>query len=103
MLIKCFNHPWSVYSKKKIGMLFTIWKKCSPDQQGVRRGRVGRGGDLVMAEGIVILGKRLSRAIIDFDEDAYKYLGVLEGHKIKHSEMKRIIEKGYFRRVRKNL
>ena len=64
---------------------------------------MGGGGGLVMAEGTVIPGKRLSRAIIDFDEDAYKYIGVLEGHKIKHTEMKRRIEKGYFRRVRKIL
>ena len=35
------------------------------------------------------------------DEDAYKYLGVLEGDEIKHTQMKRRIEGEYFRRVRK--
>ena len=32
---------------------------------------------------------------------AYKYLGVLEGDEIKHTQMKRRIEAEYFRRVRK--
>ena len=32
---------------------------------------------------------------------AYKYLGVLEGDEIKHTQMKRRIEEEYFRRVRK--
>ena len=35
----------------------------------------------------------------DGDVDAYNYLGMLEG--VKHTEMKRRIEKEYFRRVRK--
>ena len=39
----------------------------------------------------------------DGDVDAYKYLGMLEGDEIKHTEMKRRIEKKYFRRVRKIL
>ena len=37
------------------------------------------------------------------DVDAYKYLGVLEGDEIKHTQMKRRIEGEYFRRVRKYL
>ena len=37
----------------------------------------------------------------DGDVDAYNYLGMLEG--VKHTEMKRRIEKEYFRRVRKIL
>jgi len=41
-----------------------------------------------MAEGIV----NPSRAINDCDADGYKYLGVLEGDKIKHT-----ILSGYFR------
>ena len=32
------------------------------------------------------------------DVDAYKYLGVLEGDEIKHTQMKRRIEEEYFRR-----
>lgn len=40
-----------------------------------------------MEEGIVIPGKRLSRAINDCDADAYKYLGMLDGDNIKHTEM----------------
>ena len=47
----------------------------------------GEGGGLVMEEGIVIPGKRLSRAINDCDADAYKYLGMLDGDNIKHTEM----------------
>ena len=39
----------------------------------------------------------------DSNVDAYKYLGVLEGDEIKHTEMKRRIEKEYFRCVRKIL
>ena len=45
------------------------------------------GGVLVMEGGIVIPGKRLSRAINDCDADAYKYLGMLDGDNIKHTEM----------------
>ena len=45
------------------------------------------GGGLVMEGGIVISGKRLSRAINDCDADAYKYLGMLDGDNIKHTEM----------------
>ena len=48
---------------------------------------VGGGGGLVMEGGIVIPGKRLSRAINDCDADAYKYLGMLDGDNIKHTEM----------------
>ena len=32
----------------------------------------------------------------DGNVDAYKYLGMLEGDEIKHTEMKRRIEKEYF-------
>ena len=39
----------------------------------------------------------------DSNVDAYKYLGVLEGDEIKHTEMKRRIEKEYLRCVRKIL
>ena len=39
----------------------------------------------------------------DSHVDAYKYLGVLERDEIKHNEMKRRIEKEYFRCVRKIL
>lgn len=42
---------------------------------------------LVMEGRIVIPGKRLSRAINDCDADAYKYLGMLDGDNIKHTEM----------------
>ena len=59
--------------------------------------------NLVKSEGIVIPGERLIRAMNDGDVDAYKYLGVLEGHEIKHTEMKRRIEKEYFLRTRKIL
>ena len=38
----------------------------------------------------------------DGNVDAYKYLGMLEGDEIRHTEMKRI-EKEYFRHVRKIL
>ena len=56
---------------------------------------------LVKSEGIVISGERLIRATNDGDTDAYKYLRMLEGDEIKHTEMKRRIEKKYFRRVRR--
>ena len=39
----------------------------------------------------------------DSNVDAYKYLGVLEGDEIKHTEMKLRIGKEYFRCVRKIL
>ena len=54
--------------------------------------------NLVKSEGIVIPGERLIRAMNDGDVDAYKYLGVIEGDEIKHTEMKRI-EKEYFLHV----
>ena len=56
---------------------------------------------LVESKGIVISGERLIRAMNDGDADAYKYLRMLEGDEIKHTEMKRRIEKEYFRRVRR--
>ena len=37
------------------------------------------------------------------DEEAYKYLGVLENDKIKSTEMKDILRQEYFRRVKKIL
>ena len=64
---------------------------------------VTKRGKLVKSEGIVILGERLIRAMNDGDVDAYKYLRVLEGDEIKHTDKKRRIEKEYFRRVRKIL
>ena len=39
----------------------------------------------------------------DGNVDAYKYLGMLKGDEIKHTEVNRRIEKEYFRRVRKIL
>ena len=39
----------------------------------------------------------------DGDVDAYKYLWVLEGDEIKHTDMKRRIEKEYLRPVQKVL
>ena len=62
-----------------------------------------KSGKLVKSEGIVISGERLIRAMNDGDVDAYKFLGVLEGDEIKHTEMNRRIEKEYFRLVRKIL
>ena len=58
---------------------------------------------LVKSEGVVIPDGRLIRAMNYGDVDAYKYLGLLEGNEIKHTEMKRRIEEEYFRRVRKIL
>ena len=48
---------------------------------------------LVKSEGIVISGERLIRATNDGDTDAYKYLRMLEGDEIKHTDKKRRIEK----------
>ena len=53
---------------------------------------VKKKGKLVTTEGIAIPGERLIRAMNEGDVDAYKYLGVLEGEEIKHTEMKRRIE-----------
>ena len=58
-------------------------------------------GKLVKSEGIVIPGERLIRAMNDGVVDAHKYVRMLEGDEIKHTEMKRRIEKEYFRRVRR--
>ena len=60
---------------------------------------VKKRGKLVTTEGIAIPGERLIRAMNEGDVDAYKYLGVLEGEEIKHTEMKRRIEKEHFRRA----
>ena len=60
-------------------------------------------GKLVKSEGIVISGERLIRAMNDGDVAACKFLGMLEGDEIKHTEMNRRIEKGNFRLVRKIL
>ena len=62
-----------------------------------------KSGKLVKSEGIVISGERLILAMNDGDVDAYKFLGMLEGDEIKHTEMNRRIEKEYFRLVRKIL
>ena len=73
--------------------LLILWQNVNANQVPsvlitleVVRG-VGGGGVLVMEGGIVIPGKRLSRAINDCDADAYKYLGMLDGDNIKHTEM----------------
>ena len=60
-------------------------------------------GKLVKSEGIVIPGERLIGAMNDGDVDAYKFLGMLEGDEMKHTEMNRRTEKEYFRLVRKIL
>ena len=49
----------------------------------------------------VISGERLIRGMNYGYVDAYKYLRMLEGDEIRHTEMKRRIEKEYFRRVRR--
>ena len=57
---------------------------------------VMKRGKLVKSESIVVLGERLIRAMIDGDVDAYKYLGVLEGDEIKHTEMKKELRRNTF-------
>ena len=59
-------------------------------------------GKLVSCEGINMPDNKVIRAMKG-DDDGCKYLGVLEVDDIKHTEMKRKVQKEYFRRVRKIL
>ena len=62
----------------------------------IKRGRV------VSTEGIELPEKGKIRSLSE-DSEAYKYLGILEADDIKHSQMKELIQKEYWRRVRKIL
>ena len=75
-----------------IGMTFGI-EKCAMVE--MKRGKLIDSDGLDLPEGQKI--KSLQ------DEEAYKYLGVLENDKIKSTEMKDILRQEYFRRVKKIL
>ena len=75
-----------------IGMTFYI-EKCAMVE--MKRGKLIDSDGLDLPEGQKI--KSLQ------DEEAYKYLGVLENDKIKSTEMKDILRQEYFRRVKKIL
>ena len=75
-----------------IGMTFGI-EKCAMVE--MKRGKLIDSDGLDLPEGQKI--KSLQ------DEEAYKYLGVLENDKIKSTEVKDILRQEYFRRVKKIL
>ena len=55
-------------------------------------------GKMVKNDGIALLNDKRIRSL-EADE-AYKYLGVLQSDEEKSKEMKRIVRKEYFRRLR---
>ena len=59
-------------------------------------------GRLTHSEGITLPDNLQIRRMKE-DDDGYKYLGVLEVEGIKHLEMKELVRKEYFRRVKKIL
>ena len=75
-----------------IGMTLVI-EKCAMVE--MKRGKLIDSDGLDLPEG----GKIRSLQ----DEEAYKYLGVMENDKIKSTEMKDILRQEYFRRVKKIL
>ena len=76
-----------------IGMEFGI-SKCAY--------LIMKRGKLSSSEGIKMPNGETIRAI-ENQNDEYKYLGILEADDIKHNEMKSVIQKEYYRRVRKIL
>ena len=62
----------------------------------VKRGRLTHSEGIALPDNLQIRGMKE-------DDDGYKYLGVLEVEGIKHLEMKELVRKEYFRRVKKIL
>lgn len=62
----------------------------------MKRGKLSESKGIKMPDNKVIRG-------MDDPEDEYKYLGILEIDDIKHVEMKKDLQREYFRRVRKIL
>ena len=75
-----------------IGMTFGI-EKCAMVEM--------KRGKLIDIDGLDLPEGEKMRSLQD--EEAYKYLGVLENDKIKSTEMKNILRQEYFRRVKKML
>ena len=59
-------------------------------------------GKLAQCDGIQLPDNKWMRSVNESGE-SYKYLGILEADDIKHQEMKQLIQKEYYRRVRKIL
>ena len=59
-------------------------------------------GKLAQCDGIQLPDNKRMRSVNESGE-SYKYLGILEADDIKHQEMKKLIPKEYYRRVRKIL
>ena len=74
-----------------IGMEFGV-KKCAVVSM--------RRRNVVECKGIDLLD---GQSIAPLSDDGYKYLGILEIDAIKHTEMKNIIKKEYFRRMKTTL
>ena len=62
----------------------------------MKRGRLTHSEGITLRENLQIRGMKEN-------DDGYKYLGVLEVEGIKHLEMKELVRKEYFRRVKKIL
>ena len=75
-----------------IGMKFGI-KKCAV--------LILKRGKVCSSDGILLPDQQKIKNLGDDEE--YKYLGVLESDQIKHEEMKKVVTKEYFRRIRKIL
>ena len=54
-------------------------------------------GKIVNSDGIVMPGNEIVKG---FEEEGYKYLGILEVDNVKHEEMKEELKREYIRRVR---
>ena len=59
-------------------------------------------GKLAQCDGIQLPDNKWMRSLSESGE-SYKYLGILEADDIKHQEMKQLIQKEYYRHVRKIL
>ena len=62
----------------------------------MKRGKLKHSKGITLPDNLQIRGMKE-------DDDGYKYLGVLEVEGIKHLEMKELVRKEYFRRVKKIL
>ena len=75
-----------------IGMTFGI-EKCAMVEM--------KRGKLINSDGLDLPESQQVKSLQD--EETYKYLGVLENDKIKSKEMRDILRRGSFRRIKKIL
>ena len=86
--IESLLHTVRIFSTD-IGMSFGI-DKCA--RVGIRRGKI------VKREGIKLPNGQLVKSL--YNEDQYKYLGILEREDIQHHEVKKNVKQEYTRRLK---